>query len=264
MQVKVKRNWREIFRNWLDKNFLNWKLYWVAEREKGDQPFLRTEHNFKGCTFTNAQKAKMEVKVKWIGWASILTLARLPLGIVFCCLWLTGDSFWQQAAIMIFAIAASTDALDGAVARKTKTKTEAGAILDQYVDKIFAPICLITLIIDGSFVSALAPRALAAGVLTMIIMREMIWLSWRLIYRHLTNKRLESKLSGKLHTWFLGILTGQVMLMSWLMRFQPVMGRLWIESLRALLMIVICFGVWTCWATFIDLRRDARKLFSAK
>ena len=64
--------------------------------------------------------------------AGALTLARLPLAVVFA---LVVDQ--PRVALAVYAVAMLTDVLDGAVARRTGTTSQAGALLDGFLDKAF-------------------------------------------------------------------------------------------------------------------------------
>jgi cardiolipin synthase (CMP-forming) len=79
-----------------------------------------------------------------------LTLVRLFLIPVFVGLTTRhqyGDALW------VFVAAALTDALDGAVARWFKTKTELGAFLDPFADKLLLVSAFVVLTFTGDFPS---------------------------------------------------------------------------------------------------------------
>ncbi len=85
---------------------------------------------------------------------NLITVSRLLLAFVlFVLIWVKG--FWMTAAVL-FVVAASTDALDGSIARRYGMVTALGRILDPFVDKI---------IICGSFVFLLEKKVdLASGI----------------------------------------------------------------------------------------------------
>ena len=68
--------------------------------------------------------------------ANKITLLRAGLSIIMFLLMVSGNGFAIVAASLIFAVAAATDWVDGAVARNTNTSTPFGAIVDPFVDKI--------------------------------------------------------------------------------------------------------------------------------
>ena len=91
--------------------------------------------------------------------AHILTLSRIPIAIGF--LWTRGI-----AAVVLVALAALTDALDGTVARWLKARghrrPDIGGWLDPLVDKLFVAIVLCALIgeVDARLLLLLAAREL--------------------------------------------------------------------------------------------------------
>ncbi len=66
--------------------------------------------------------------------ANIITVLRLILVPIFFAVLVTGDN--DVVAFLLFAIAASTDWLDGQIARRTGTVTEIGKAIDPLVDRL--------------------------------------------------------------------------------------------------------------------------------
>jgi CDP-diacylglycerol--glycerol-3-phosphate 3-phosphatidyltransferase len=95
---------------------------------------------------------------------NLLTVSRLLLAAVFFVL---ADLGWFLLGFLLFVIAASTDALDGYLARRRGETTTLGRILDPFVDKV---------IVIGAFVFLLPiPDAgLAAWMVTLIVARELL------------------------------------------------------------------------------------------
>lgn len=56
---------------------------------------------------------------------------------------------YHGAALVVFAIACATDALDGMIARLTNTMTEFGAFLDPIADKLLIVSAFVTLVLMG-------------------------------------------------------------------------------------------------------------------
>lgn len=65
-----------------------------------------------------------------------ITLLRAALSIVMFLLMITENGIALIAASLLFGIAASTDWIDGQIARRTNTSTPFGAIVDPFVDKV--------------------------------------------------------------------------------------------------------------------------------
>lgn len=92
---------------------------------------------------------------------AFLLLVRIDLGMLHI-----GEysiSYNQIAALLLFIIAASTDGLDGYIARKNKIVTNLGKLLDPLADKLLVAAVLISLVEMGK---------LAAWVAIVIISRE--------------------------------------------------------------------------------------------
>lgn len=78
--------------------------------------------------------------------ANKITIARIFLAPIFIFAILTRVEFGEFIAALIFVIAASTDGLDGYIARKNKTVTNIGKFLDPLADKLLVSAALITLV----------------------------------------------------------------------------------------------------------------------
>lgn len=78
--------------------------------------------------------------------ANKLTLLRIFLVPVFMFFLLTRIPYGQYIAAVIFIFAASTDGLDGYIARKRKEVTTLGKLLDPLADKLLVSAALICLV----------------------------------------------------------------------------------------------------------------------
>ena len=77
---------------------------------------------------------------------NVLTAARLALAPTFLWLYLKGD---EDGALIAFAVAAATDALDGLAARMLRQQTVLGAYLDAAADKLLLGCALVALAVKG-------------------------------------------------------------------------------------------------------------------
>jgi cardiolipin synthase len=82
----------------------------------------------------------------WLNVPNALTVARLVLAPVFLWLYVLGD---EDGALIAFAVAAATDALDGLAARLLRQQTRLGAFLDAAADKLLIGCALVALAIRG-------------------------------------------------------------------------------------------------------------------
>ena len=79
--------------------------------------------------------------------ANALTFSRLIMTLVF--LWIFGSGQNRYLALVIYAVAATSDFLDGVVARSTQTVSWFGKILDPIVDRMLLFTGVIALVIRG-------------------------------------------------------------------------------------------------------------------
>ena len=93
---------------------------------------------------------------------TLITLSRIVLAVVFLVSALRGD--WQRAC-WLFAAAAATDMLDGALARLLKQKTRLGSFLDPAADK---------LLMFFGFVSLTGQGWLPVWLTTLVILRDLM------------------------------------------------------------------------------------------
>lgn len=122
---------------------------------------------------------------------NLITSTRLILAFALFGLIAAGQN-WISAALL-FIFAASTDALDGYIARRNKQITVLGRILDPFVDKV---------IVCGTFVFLLEHQAapdsgVRAWMVIIIIGREMFVSSLRGILEK-EGKDFSANFSGKL------------------------------------------------------------------
>jgi CDP-diacylglycerol--glycerol-3-phosphate 3-phosphatidyltransferase len=100
--------------------------------------------------------------------ANHITLARIGLIAPFAAMFFINASWAMTAALVIFLIAASTDFLDGYVARARGETSAFGAALDPLADKLLVAAALILLIRNGVINGAGVFAAL------VIILREIL------------------------------------------------------------------------------------------
>lgn len=99
-----------------------------------------------------------------LNWPNAITMSRLILAIVLFAL-IDYRGYWKTS-VVVFVVAAATDALDGFIARRYGMVTVLGRILDPFVDKF---------IICGAFIFLLAKTGsgINAWMVMIVIGREM-------------------------------------------------------------------------------------------
>jgi CDP-diacylglycerol---glycerol-3-phosphate 3-phosphatidyltransferase len=120
-----------------------------------------------------------------------LTVSRLVLAVGVFGL-IGAEAFWS--ALMVFSVAALTDALDGYWARRLGQVTSLGRQLDPLVDKV---------IVSGSFIYLLTIRdtGLAPWMVTVIVVRELIVQALRSLIEG-RGEPFGARWAGKLKTTF--------------------------------------------------------------
>ena len=131
-----------------------------------------------------------------------ITLARAALAIVMFLLMIAQTPITLIIASLIFAFAASTDWVDGKIARSTNSYTPFGAIVDPFVDKI---------LVGAAFFAFTEISYLDVPVWAVffIILRELMVSTLRVLAA-LNNKVLAAERWGKFKTTFQLIALGVI------------------------------------------------------
>jgi len=87
----------------------------------------------------------------------------------------------HKAALYLFCVAALTDALDGTVARWFDRKTEIGAFLDPFADKLLLLSAFVALTFENSF---------PAWLIGVVVIRDVVIVFGYLMLSFFTNERV--------------------------------------------------------------------------
>lgn len=140
--------------------------------------------------------------------ANIVTILRLLLIPFFFSALISKNPNSDTPAFALFAIAASTDWLDGMIARRTGTVTAIGRVIDPLVDRLLIASGVLGLYMVGR---------IELWVLLVLVLRDvyLLWGAWRLERYHL-----------RLGVTFLGKATTSVLLLgfAFLIWARPVVG----------------------------------------
>lgn len=99
-----------------------------------------------------------------VGVASLLSLARVPLAVLFV------FTTAIEAQIAILACAGGTDLADGWYARRYGRVTAAGALVDPVTDKIFVAAVVASLVVHGRLPLALVPLLAVRELLELALL----------------------------------------------------------------------------------------------
>ncbi len=107
---------------------------------------------------------------------NLLTAGRVVLAVGVFLLLLAPDVPWHATALVLFVIAAATDAIDGYLARRLGAATTFGRIADPAADKILVCGVLVILLDDETLAAA---TGLAPWMTALVVARELAMMSLR-------------------------------------------------------------------------------------
>ena len=91
----------------------------------------------------------MKKKLPLITGPTWMTISRIVLATIFTVLIMIPHTWTRVIALIVFIVAAITDRIDGNWARKTKTVTPLGTLLDPIADKMLVNLAFLTLVYLG-------------------------------------------------------------------------------------------------------------------
>lgn len=121
--------------------------------------------------------------------SNFITFTRLILTLVF--LYLFSTDFNRYVALAIYAVAASTDWLDGQIARMTKTVSWLGKMMDPIVDRALLFTGVLGLVVRGE---------LPIWVCLVVIGRDVYLALGNVVVRHFHRRPIDVVYSGKIAT----------------------------------------------------------------
>lgn len=95
---------------------------------------------------------------------NLISFARLATVPFFLWLWFAGD---KEVAVVVYAVGAWTDFLDGFIARRTGTVSELGKLLDPLADRVFIVALAIALVGGGTLPWWLAVAVIGRDVVIL-------------------------------------------------------------------------------------------------
>lgn len=104
--------------------------------------------------------------------ANRLTVSRILAAFAVVALMLTDFPWSKTAALVVFLVAAATDALDGALARRRSGQTEFGVLMDPLADKI---------LVSGALISFVGLGVAPAWMVVVLVAREFAVTGLRLL-----------------------------------------------------------------------------------
>jgi len=133
--------------------------------------------------------------------ANIVTILRLVLVPLFFAVLVDGSN--DALSFALFAIAASTDWLDGQIARRTGTVTELGKAIDPLVDRLLIASAVVGLYLEGR---------LPLWIVLLLLARDLYLLGGAWVLARAGAKRIEVAYIGKVTTALLLVGFGGLLL----------------------------------------------------
>lgn len=124
--------------------------------------------------------------------ANRITITRLSLSLVVFLLIMAGKFWSEVAALIVLIIASVSDAVDGAIARRTNTTTSFGAIADPYADKVLVMAVFLAF-------SSIKELQVPLWAVFLILLRELTISTLRVLAA-LHGMVMKAEASGKIKT----------------------------------------------------------------
>ena len=147
---------------------------------------------------------KQQRKTSWCNAANIITFMRfvfMPLIIVFYLLPDTAGGYGKLIAMILFAVAAFTDFLDGFIARRFNMVTDLGKLLDPIADKTLTFLGFLLIFTDVSLIGTLYPVWFAIVIFFIATLRDYITNALRQMAA-LKNKVMAADWAAKIKSTF--------------------------------------------------------------
>ena len=141
---------------------------------------------------------------------NLLTFFRILLVPLFVGVFISSIKFHREISAIIFIISSITDFLDGYIARKYKSETDMGRILDPLADKILVISALILLAIK---------KDIPIWILEALFLRELILIIGSALIIKREEKIICPSIWGKLATVFIFIGISGILLRIWITRY---------------------------------------------
>ena len=176
--------------------------------------------------------------------ASYITCSRIVLILPIIYLTSFEQIIYNFLALAIFLMAGTTDYIDGYIARKTKTESSFGALLDLLADKLLVCIVLVWLVKLNTSLIFVVP-------VLIIILRELIISSVRqfIVEKGGINK-MEVSLAGKSKTTIQFIAVSLIIISPGMGFYLSSLGLL-VLWLAALVSLYSLYGYLVAWKKFL-------------
>lgn len=173
---------------------------------------------------------------------NIFTLTRIALSPLCFIFFLSGDSFLIQIGCIIYLIAASTDYIDGWIARRFKAYSKVGSFIDPLADKILT---------TSVFLAFVILEILPLWMVLIVIFRDFSTTFLR-VYADRNNLVMKTSLTAKWKTFLQMIFIAYLIILLFLINMDisiesnlHLSNLLRSDSVEILMLILTLFSVWT-------------------
>lgn len=175
------------------------------------------ENDMQNDTTERSATAKKSLLDGWNAPPNLVTYSRIVLVVIFLGLYITAGSWGENnipmrwAAAVLFIVAASTDKVDGWMARKYNQVTELGKLMDPIADKLLTCATLIVAAVFGE----LGPVWLGWIIVALFLLREVGITVMRFFVIDTGGKVIAASQAGKYKTLAQCIGLAMLMLPMW-------------------------------------------------
>lgn len=184
----------------------------------------------------------MNEKEQMFSIPNIFTIVRIVLSPLCFFFFLSDDSFIVQIGCIIYLIAASTDYIDGWVARKYKSFSKVGTFIDPLADKILT---------TSVFLSFVIMKILPLWMVLIVIVRDFATTFLR-IYADKTNTAMKTSMTAKWKTFLQMIFLSYLILLLFLLNMNfsieanlNIHRLMYSSTVEVAMLILTLFSIWT-------------------
>lgn len=205
------------------------------------------ENDMQNDTTERSATAKKSLLDGWNAPPNLVTYSRIVLVVIFLGLYIAAGSWGENnipmrwAAAVLFIVAASTDKVDGWMARKYDQVTELGKLMDPIADKLLTCATLIVAAVFGE----LGPVWLGWIIVALFLLREVGITVMRFFVIDKGGKVIAAAWPGKLKTLFQCIGLSMLLLPVWV--FNPAQtAPVWMTGYYTLTYALIYIALLLC------------------
>lgn len=173
---------------------------------------------------------------------NIFTIIRIVLSPLCLICFLSGDSFLIQIGCILYLFAASTDYIDGWIARRFKAFSKMGSFIDPLADKILT---------TSVFISFVVMEILPLWMVLIVIIRDFLTTFLR-VQADKNNQTMKTSLTAKWKTFLQMIFIAYLIVLIFLLNMNistdanlKIRNLIFSNSVEIIMLILTLFSIWT-------------------